>query len=121
VHVRKGDYKHWQDGKYFFSDLQYAFFMKLISEIFINNGNKIKFALCSNEPISCDSPMLNYSALISKGTEIEDLCLLSNCDYIIGPPSSFSAWASFIGKVPLLHIENEAQDINLDKFCTYLG
>jgi len=32
---------------------------------------------------------------------IEDLYLLGYCDYIVGPNSSFSQWASFWGGVPL--------------------
>ena len=34
------------------------------------------------------------------GTEIGDLYSLAACDYIIGPPSTYTQWASFYGQVP---------------------
>lgn len=40
----------------------------------------------------------NVNILISTGTtEVEDVGILSKMDYIVGPPSTFNGWASFIG------------------------
>ncbi|HAX17707.1 MAG TPA: hypothetical protein DCY00_03825 [Actinobacteria bacterium] len=47
---------------------------------------------------------------------IEDLYSLALCDYIFGPPSTFSMWASFYGEVPLRFITNPDTDLSLDKF-----
>jgi len=41
------------------------------------------------------------SVQISDGDAANDIYLLSCCDYIVGPYSSFSQWASFVGQVPL--------------------
>ena len=47
---------------------------------------------------------------------ITDLYALSKCDYIIGPPSSYSQWASFIGDVPLCPLLDSNMDISMDSF-----
>jgi len=48
------------------------------------------------------------------GHFIEDLYTLASCDYIIGPPSTFTMWASFYGRVPLYKIidRNKLQEID---------
>lgn len=46
----------------------------------------------------------------------DDQTLMSQCDYIIGPPSTFSTWASFMGKVPLLHLYSAGQKVKLSEF-----
>ena len=40
---------------------------------------------------------------MSSGVAVEDLYALAGCDLLIGPPSTFTQWASFYGKVPLYH------------------
>lgn len=46
----------------------------------------------------------------------EDLFSLSKADYIIGPPSTFSAWASLYGTVPLYFIESSNSDFKIPDF-----
>ena len=41
---------------------------------------------------------------------------MSMCDYLIGPPSTFTSWASFIGNVPTYHIKNKYKKIELSDF-----
>ena len=45
-----------------------------------------------------------------------DLYTLSICDRIIGPFSSYSRWASFMGEVPLCFLENKNQQFSDDSF-----
>lgn len=45
-----------------------------------------------------------------------DLYALSQCNYIIGPPSTFNAWASFIGDVPLCTLHKKDMQLTLDGF-----
>ena len=45
-----------------------------------------------------------------------DLYTLSICDCIIGPFSSYSRWASFIGEVPLCFLESKSQQFTKDGF-----
>ncbi len=102
IHIRRGDYKNWQEGKYFYSDDVYIKIMHHIEEIF----PKVKFFCATNDPIS-PTIMKDFSPVyFSNATAAHDLYGLSLCDYIIGPPSTFSQWASFYGKVPLFLIES---------------
>jgi len=46
------------------------------------------------------------------GHFMENLVELSECDWIISSPSTFAAWASFTGKVPLLPIASRESDLS---------
>lgn len=83
VHKRRGDYKDFQGGRYYYDDAVYERNKNAVREILKGRGFKVAFL---EFPLS--SP-------------VEDQWLMSRCDYLIGPPSTFSAWASFMGEVPL--------------------
>lgn len=107
IHMRRGDYATHCDGSYFYSWEEYRRLMQRIRDIF---GDNIVFLLCSDEAI----PVENFSELtigLGPGSAVEDMYSLAQCDYIVGPPSSFSGWASFIGKAPLYYIGDIAQAI----------
>jgi len=54
------------------------------------------FFIASNEKISKEMTSdLEYFSNID-GSAPEDLYALSKCDYILGPPSTFSYWAGFM-------------------------
>ena len=114
VHIRRGDYKSWKDGKYFYNDQVYAGMQKQIQAQF--PGQPPVFYICSNEDITGD----NYSGIdyytSPKSHPVEDLYALSKCDYIIGPPSTFSMWASFYGNVPIYFIHDADSKIDLKDF-----
>ena len=50
------------------------------------------------------------------GPAVHDLHTLAACDYLIGPPSTFSQWASFSGNTPLLHLEGVGEHVDLERF-----
>jgi hypothetical protein len=41
---------------------------------------------------------------------------ISRCDYVLGPPSTFSGWASFMGRVPRLPIKSRDQVVRDEDF-----
>ena len=43
---------------------------------------------------------------------------MSLCDYILGPPSTFSGWASFMGRVQRLQLKSRDQAVRLEDFVT---
>jgi len=57
-------------------------------------GKKIKFLICSNIP---QNPSLfdNFNCGFDRRHLIEDMYALAECDYVVGPPSSYTMWASF--------------------------
>ena len=116
VHIRQGDYGQHQKGRYFYTTEQYLEVMNSIVKIF--EGNKIKFLICSNIQ---QNPSLfdDFSCVFAKGHLIEDMYALAECDYIVGPPSSYSMWASFYGEKPLYMIRDVRQAINLNNFVHF--
>lgn len=114
VHIRRGDYKDFENGNYFFDDMTYIDKMKQIKSIFSKN---IVFLICSDETINLD--IYEKNDLIVKkpfNTLIEDLYSLSYCDYIIGVPSTFSLWAAFYGRKPLCVIKKKDDIIRKNDF-----
>jgi hypothetical protein len=110
VHIRKGDYKEYSNGIYYYDLDIYAEKMLQLSNILSQQGTSVGFLLCSNENIE-----LHYfnglQIFLATNHPIEDLYELSHCDYIIGPPSTYSMWASFMGKVPLCIIDRKDKNI----------
>ena len=111
VHIRRGDYRGWNNGKYYYEDEVYNDKIERFSNLF--KDKKILFILFSNEEITL-KPKRDY--IISKCDWYEDHYLLSLCDYIIGAPSTFTIWASFIGDVPLMHILDRDDKVDLNSF-----
>ena len=111
VHIRKGDYKVWQNGKFYYEDDIYDFYMTQIESKFVNE--KVSFFLSTNGDISDVIINNHHTFRITNGCMAHDLYGLSICDYIIGPPSTFSKWASLIGGVPLYHIYDSSSIIDV--------
>ncbi len=115
VHVRRGDYAVWEGGRYYFDNHDYMRWMKQMDASGASDGVKTVFFMCSNDDLSPDD-FPGLEVRIPKGDLIEDLYLLSGCDYLIGPPSTYSLWASFYGDVPLLHLREKQQSADLAMF-----
>ncbi len=111
VHVRRGDYAAWLDGKYFFDNATYYNWLTEMG----NQMEKPLFIVCSNEDLQFDNEK-NFTIVYVKGSPSEDLFLLSCCKYIIGPPSTFSSWAAFLGDQYLLLMESKDEIAELDQF-----
>lgn len=100
VHIRRKDYKDFLGGFYYFD---YDVYRKRMEEVSgIIHGDTI-FIVFSDEPINknlLSKEDASYKVYVSGNSAIVDLVMMSACDYIIGPPSTFSGWASFWGNVP---------------------
>lgn len=113
VHIRHGDYKTFEGGKYFYETPLYVNLMKRCETIF--SDRKIKFVVCSNE--RQDSSFfegLNFS--FGTNHPVEDMYSLAECDYIIGAPSTFTIWASYYGNTPIYMIEDINKEILFSDF-----
>lgn len=118
VHIRRGDYRTYCQGAYYYENPTYAHAMQLLRNQ-LPAAQRVTFLLCSNEPVTpADFPGLTTH--LSTGHFVEDLYALAACDYILGPPSSYSMWASFYGLTPLLHLEKPTQTIALADFRVFL-
>lgn len=116
VHIRRGDYARFGDGQWFFDDAVYAEKMMQAYKKYTAEGKNCAFLVCSNETIDA----ANYPAELKIHTGerhfITDLYCLAACDGIIGPPSTFSIWASFYGKIPLAQIFKKDDVVKLDEY-----
>lgn len=101
VHIRKGDYKVFDDGKLYLNDKEVNKILNEYLEKFKKNKEKTCFLICSDEKINLNNfPGLNI--LQNKGNLIEDLFILAKTDIIIGSNSTFGAFASYYGNIPLI-------------------
>jgi hypothetical protein len=113
VHIRRGDYLTWRGGQYYYSDSQYRVLMDRVKGAF--SPRRVRFLVCSNEKVKGEAfGGLDWYG--GPGGEIEDLVSLSVCDYILGPPSSYTRWAAFIGGVPLLVVEDPETPVTEEMF-----
>ena len=116
VHIRRGDYATWHEGRFFYELEDYHQFMLRIQQLY--KDRRISFFVSSNEDFSLDI----FEGCHCRRFEEEpsgailDLYTLSLCDRIIGPFSSYSRWASFIGEVPLCFLETKEQQFTEDSF-----
>ena len=114
IHIRKRDYKTWENGKYFFGDDVYQKAMKNFSAQYSRVSRKnVLFVMFSDEPITIPE---DENIIISLNPWYVDHVLMSQCDYLIGPPSTFTMWASYISNALYFHIKDEAGIVNLDEF-----
>ena len=109
VHIRHGDYKTFHNGRYFYTLEEFHEMMLRIQAIY--KEQQVAFFISSNEDFNLSFFEGCHCYRFSKepSGDILDLYTLSLCDRIIGPWSTYSRWASFIGEVPLCFIENKDQ------------
>ena len=116
VHIRHGDYKTWRGGRFYYTFEDFHHLMLQIKALYPDKS--VAFFISSNEAFSvdifkgCDC----YRFGREPSGDILDLHTLSLCDSIIGPWSTYSRWASFIGEVPLCFIKDNKQQLSLSDF-----
>ena len=112
VHLRKYDYRRIRDGRLFLDDQKYQTYMQQLAGLLNNNT---QFMLCSDEPLNLEL-FSGLDVFTGTGHLIEDLYAFARCDYLMGPPSSYTMWASFYGDVPLLMLYQDTSIMNLRQF-----
>ena len=117
VHIRRGDYKVWKNGRYYYSDEDYIRFIQTFCALFHNIP--IEILIVSNEKTKSQE---KFKAALMKplfflsGNPGEDLYALSTCNYIIGPPSTFSLIASFYNDSNLYWVFDKNHALEKDSF-----
>ncbi|MCL1946407.1 MAG: alpha-1,2-fucosyltransferase [Chitinivibrionia bacterium] len=110
IHIRRGDYKQWRGGKYYFEDEIYEKYMNDFSQKLSKKDarNQI-FIIFSNDKVKFIN---GENLLVSKESWYIDHHIMSICDYIIGPLSTFTLWANYIGKNTLYSIRDDSGNID---------
>lgn len=113
VHIRRGDYKKWRGGEFLYNNHQYKDVMGRVLKLL--RDKTVTFLIVSDEDIE-KKDFEGYDVAICSGNFIEDQLCLAACDYIVGPPSTYSMWASFYGKVPFYAINDPVYDFCIKDF-----
>ena len=113
VHIRRGDYAQWNDGIYCYDDETYARYINRFASL--HKDETIHVYLSTNDSSVTAE---NYQRLCSEvrihllgGNAPEDLFMLSECDYLIGPPSTFSLVAAMYRDRPLYRMDTEKAEL----------
>ncbi len=110
VHIRHGDYANFMNGQYFYSVSQYADTMRNIAQQL--TGQRVAFLVCSNIAID-QSDFGELRVHFGPGHIIEDMYAMAEADLLVGPPSTYTGWASFYGDVPLVAMQTADQPIDI--------
>lgn len=103
IHIRQDDYASFKGGQFFYSHQQFRQIMMQIQSNIVDRP--VSFLLCSDAPVPRDV-FSGMDVCFGNGHALEDLYALAACDLLAGPPSTYSRWASFYGKVPLYVIRD---------------
>jgi hypothetical protein len=116
VHIRQGDYRGWKDGVHYFETEQYVHWMREASAL--HPDRRTVFLICASDPV--DYALFGELRVTpGPGDVVADLHALSFCDAIMGPPSTFSTWASYYGRTPLCMLQNHRQELRSDDFVLH--
>ena len=107
VHIRRGDYAEWQNGQYYFDDAVYAAHINRFAELHPDQTIHV-FLSTNDNQVSAEAYQQACPKVVIhhfKGSAPEDLFMLSGCDYLIGPPSTFSLVAAMYRDIPLYRMD----------------
>lgn len=120
VHVRRGDYRTWNEGRFYYSDEEY---LRFLSEMSKSVGQAICFFIVSDETVDLRAfEARGLDVHLFKGVDYrEDLVMLTLCDYVLGPVSTFSWWAAYYGGAKYFAIRDRRTEITKDLFKPIQG
>lgn len=107
VHLRLGDYRIWWNGKYYFGiDAYRAVVERLRREL---GARPHVFHAFSDQSLD-EGSFGDVPVRLAPADQFADFVRLSTCDYVVGPPSTFSTWAAFLGRSRRLVLTKERID-----------
>lgn len=123
LHVRRGDYAQWADGNFFYDDATYASYVRAFLRM--HPGEKVHVYISTNDTaltaermqqlVQSGAEKDSVSVHLLGGSPAEDLFMLSECDAIIGPPSTFSLVAAMYRDIPLCRMDRVKADALSEK------
>ena len=117
VHIRRGDYKSFMNGRFYYDDTVYE--QRMEEVIRLCKDKNVRFYLASNENIPEILTQKFEAFSIPKANTAEDLYALSKCDLLLGPPSTFTQWVSYLNDIPLFYIyDKDVKIVSLDSFVS---
>lgn len=117
VHIRQGDFLTDKNrGRYFYTTEAYARKMHEARQAW--RDERVGFVVCSNVP-QAHQPFTGLTCTFARDEPVVEQLVLAGCDAILGPPSSFSLWAAFVGGSQLCWIFDVQEAITRDSFRPY--
>ncbi|MBL8758111.1 MAG: hypothetical protein JNK35_06755, partial [Phycisphaerae bacterium] len=108
VHVRRTDYAGFANGDYFYAVERYHEEMRALEAGATARGlPKPVFVIFGDEPRRIEE-FPGCDAVISGGSLIQDMARLSRMDLILGPVSTFNAYAAYAGGTVVHHFGTPA-------------
>ncbi|MGA2051931.1 MAG: hypothetical protein ABSH19_01330 [Opitutales bacterium] len=111
VHLRRAGPNYEKGEPHYRPD---EFYAARMAEMTAALGPTTGFILCSDAPVDL-AAYAGFKARLGPGHPVLDLYSLARCDWIFGPFSTFSAWASWFGKVPRFQLQDD-QPLQLANF-----
>ncbi len=101
--MRQTDYRGWAGGKYFRSSQEYR---EIIDVLWQRFGPDAAILVTSDErqdPSLFKHPNIHWATgTAGRGHFMESFSQLGMCDVVVSVPSTFAAWAAFLGNTSLL-------------------
>jgi hypothetical protein len=114
VRVRRDVEHHWwRQGAYYYDQTTTSIWSKESPGSSRPNGSDSW--VCGNELLDLESTT-KRPLTHGTGVRVEDLYALAKCEFLLGPPSTFSSWASFYGDVPRYVVMEPRQPLTHEAF-----
>ncbi|WP_248896423.1 hypothetical protein [Haloplanus halobius] len=118
VLIRQGDYRTWNDGKYFFESRRYKELMEAYAAEFPSQD--VGFVIASDERQNADlfaddSFTFATGEAVGPGHYVENFTELSLCDEVLTPPSTFSVFAAILGECPVVPLYPGVEQDGFDR------
>ena len=114
VHMRLTDYAKFNGGAWFYAPADYRRWMEQTAAL---HPGRTRFLLFSDAPIPAEA----FDGLDWRPGPLHPVSAqhaMSLCDAILGPPSTFSGWASFMGRVARMEVKSRDQTVRLESFVS---
>jgi hypothetical protein len=113
LHIRLTDYQTYREGIFYYDLRDYRRAMKKMTVMLPRQ--RLAFLVCSDQQQDARA-FTPLRVTMGPGTLLGDLHSLAECDYVIGPPSTYSLWAAFYGSKPLYHMIEPDPPADLSAF-----
>jgi hypothetical protein len=124
VHLRRRDYRTFRNGEFYFDN---AAFNNIIGRLAAGwrESKPPCFLLVCEESLDIREFTSAKAAFLGAGSIEVDQALLEMCDYIIGPPSTFSSWPSLLHGIPRAEVHCSTAKVSYKDFkktqCDYVA
>lgn len=115
MHIRRGDYRSILGGRYDYGPKVYLDIMSKVRRLL--KDREVGFLICSDEPVDSTVQSSSFNVHLGPNHLLEDMYSFARCDYLMGPPSTYTMWPSYYGDVPLLPISDPSIHPTLADFA----